>query len=244
MKFNVDVNKLLETGGYFGHKVSRTNPKALPYTYKAQGGIYLIDLFKTKECLEKALESLYKAGQNNEGLLLVATKRLVKNFAKELGLAHQLHFLTNKWVGGFITNFEEMFKNIKETNRMKAEKDRGDWNALPKHESSKLDKKLNKFLKVYEGVLTMDKIPQNILIIDIKKEKNALKEALSQNLKIYAIADTNADPTVVDYPVVINDDSTETLEYVLKLMIEAYVAGQKKPVVKKEPKKDGKPEKS
>lgn len=244
MKFEVDVQKLLETGGYFGHKISRTNPKAISYTYKAQNGIYLIDLFKTKLCLETALNALYKAGQTGEDLLVVATKRLIKAYAKEIVQGDNLYYLTHKWVGGFLTNFDEIYKNIKETNRMQTERERGDWETMPKHESSKLDKKLNKFLKAYEGVLKMERLPKNILIIDIKKEKNALKESLTMNLNIFAIADTNADPTVVHYPVVVNDDSALTLEYVLKLMIDAFSSGQKQPAVKKESKKNGKPQKS
>lgn len=244
MKFEVDVQKLLETGGYFGHKVSRTNPKAISYTYKAQNGIYLIDLFKTKQCLERALDALYKAGQVGEDLLVVATKRLIKTYTKEIVKGDNLYFLTQKWVGGFLTNFNEIYKNIKETNRLLAERERGDWANMPKHESSKLDKKLNKFLKVYEGVLKMERLPKNILIIDIKKERNALKESLTMNLNIFAIADTNADPTVVQYPVVVNDDSAQTLEYVLKLMIDAFSSGQKHPAVKNKPKKNGQPQKS
>jgi len=238
MKFKVDIQKLLETGGYFGHKVSRTNPKAIPFTYKAQNGIYLIDLFKTKECLEASLDALYKTGQRGEDLLIVATKNLIRDFAKKLACEASLYYLTYKWIGGFLTNFSEIHKNISETNRMLSEKERGDWNGLPKHEISKLTRKLNKFLRVYEGVLKMEKLPKNILIIDLKREQNALKEALSTNIPVFAITDTNADPTVAQYPVVVNDDSSQTLEYVLKLMIDAFSAGKKMVKEKKLPKEN------
>lgn len=243
MQFTVDINKLMETGAYFGHKVSRTNPKCLPYTYKAQNGIYLIDLFKTKQSLEAALKVLFQTGQSGQDLLLVGTKRLIKTYLKDIAQQNQLFYLTQKWVGGFLTNFDEIYKNIKQANKLKEEKERGDWRDLPKHESSKLDKKLSKLMKIYEGVLKMQEPPKNILIIDIKKEANSLKEARTLNLKIFALVDTNADPTKVQYPVVINDDSTQALEYVLKLMVDAYLAGQKQPAVKKT-EKNGRPKKS
>ncbi len=228
MKFTIDVKKLLETGGYFGHKISRTNPKSIPYTYKAQNGIYLIDLFQTKDCIEKAMEKLFEAGKNSEDLLVVGTKRLIKVYLKELLSPNDIYYLSNKWVGGFLTNFDEIYKNLKETNKMMTERERGEWNVFPKHEISKKEKRMNKFLKVYEGVLKMQERPKNILIIDTKKEKNALKEAINTKVTIYGIIDTNSDPTQVDYPMVLNDDSALTLEYVLKHLVDSYLAGRKK----------------
>jgi len=227
MKEKVDVQKLLDVGAYFGHKVSRTNPKALPYTYKAQNGIYLIDLFKTKECLEASMKTLADKAKKGEDLLIVGTKRLIKDYLKEALKETNIYYLTNKWVGGFLTNFEEIYKNIKETNKMLEEKQKGQWQSLPKHEAAIMDRKLTKNLRVYEGVLKMQNRPQNILIIDIKKEKNAFKEALKTELTIFSLLDTNANPTNVDYPIMLNDDSAQTLEYVLPLLISSYTSSAK-----------------
>lgn len=248
MKFEIDVKQLLERGAYFGHKISRSIPKALEYTYKAQNGIYLIDLFKTKESIEQAMASLYEHATKDEKLLIVGTKRIIKTVVKEMASEHDIFYLSNKWVGGFLTNFDEIYKNLKETNKMLDEQKRGDWSSLPKHEISKKEKRLNKFLKVYEGVLKMEQIPENILIIDTKKEKNALKEALTIksinrykkdiDLTIYGLIDTNSDPTILDFPMMLNDDSTLTLEYVLKHLVNSYASGLKKVKV---PKPNGKP---
>jgi len=245
MKFEIDVQELLNKGAYFGHRIARTNPKAIPFTYKAQNGIYLIDLFQTKEMIEKALAALYQAATEGQGLLVVGTKRLVKSYIKATLSNTNVFFLSEKWVAGFLTNFDEIHKNIKEANQMLEEKQRGTWLGNPKHEISKMEKKLRKLLKVYEGVLKMEKIPENILIIDIKKEKNALKEVLSlkdiykhkygASLKLYGIVDTNADPTVIDYPMVLNDDSVDSLEYVVKHLLDAYAKGIKKAESKKTP---------
>ena len=238
MKFVIDVKKLLESGAYFGHKISRTNPKALGLTYKAQNGIYLIDLFKTKANVEKAMHALYNAGAAGQGLLVVGTKRIIKVYIKSLLVDGKVSYLSEKWVGGFLTNFDEILKNLKVTNQMFEEKQKGYWNELPKHEISRKEKKLNKYLKVYEGVLKLEKVPENILIIDIKKEKNALKEALSvkplfknryqTDLTLYGIVDTNADPNDLNYPMMLNDDSAASLEYVVKNLIDSYNDGLKK----------------
>jgi small subunit ribosomal protein S2 len=238
MKLEIDIQELLNRGAYFGHRVARTNPRAVSYTYKAQNGIYLIDLFKTKADIEKALSALYESGTKEEGLLIVGTKRLIKAFLKELVDNTGIYSLSEKWVGGFLTNFEEISKNLKVTNQMVEDKEKGHWASMPKHESSKLDKKLNKYLKVYEGVLKMEKLPRNILIIDIKKERNALKEAqtikpvykikYATNLCLYGVVDTNGDPTQLDFPMMMNDDSILALEYVLKSLVDAYVGGTKK----------------
>jgi len=238
MKLEIDVQELLNRGAYFGHRVARTNPRAVSYTYKAQNGIYLIDLFQTKANIEKALSALYESGTKEEGLLIVGTKRLIKAFLKDSVESTGIFYLTEKWVGGFLTNFEEISKNLKVTNQMIEDKEKGHWTGSPKHEISKLDKKLKKYLKVYEGVIKMEKLPRNILIIDIKKEKNALKEAqtikpvyknkYATDLCLYGIVDTNGDPTQVDFPMMLNDDSVASLEYVLKSLIDAYLAGTKK----------------
>jgi len=238
MKLEIDIQELLNRGAYFGHRVARTNPRAVSYTYRAQNGIYLIDLFKTKADIERALAALYESGAKEEGLLIVGTKRLIKTFLKELVDNTGINYLSEKWVGGFLTNFEEISKNLKATNQMIDDKEKGHWANMPKHESSKLDKKLKKYRKVYEGVLKMEKLPRNILIIDIKKERNALKEAqtikpiyknkYSTDLCLYGIVDTNGDPTQIDFPMMMNDDSILALEYVLKRLVDAYVSGTKK----------------
>lgn len=234
----IDVKVLLEKGAYFGHKISRTHPKALPYTYKAQNGIYVIDLFKTKAQIELVMNFLFTAGKNGEDLLIVGTKRAASIFLKDYCEKNKLMYIGEKWVGGFFTNFEEVAKNIKKMNTWLQEKNSGEWENLLKPEKIKKEKQLNKLLKVYGLVADIKKLPENILIIDIKKEKNALTEALKikkqQKLKnlpclqIIGIVDTNADPSSVDYPIVVNDDSAPSLEYVLTNVLDAYLQGLQK----------------
>ncbi len=233
----IDVKLLLEKGAYFGHKISRTHPKALPYTYKAQNGIYVIDLFKTKAQIEQVMNLLFTAGKNGEKLLIVGTKRAASVFLKDYCEKNKLMCIAEKWVGGFFTNFEEVAKNIKKMNDWLEEKNSGGWDKLLKPERIKKEKKLNKLLKIYGLVADIKKVPENVLIVDVKKEKNALSEATKikkqQKLKdlrpiqIIGLVDTNADPLSVDYPIVVNDDSAPALEYVLQSLLSAYLEGLK-----------------
>jgi len=235
---DVDVKELLEKGAYFGHKISRTNPRALPYTHKAQNGIYIIDLFKTKTSLEAAMKALEEAGTKGEPILLVATKRIIKSFATDYCQKNTLNYMTEKWVGGFFTNFEEVHKNIKRANDHMLKQKTGELDSMIKHQRVKLDKEIDKILKIYRGVLDMTKIPNLVIIVDVKKERNALSESKkiqSQQLlegkdalRLVGIADTNADPTEVDYPIVVNDDSALALEYVVSYLLDAYLKGRKK----------------
>ncbi|MFA6421496.1 MAG: 30S ribosomal protein S2 [Patescibacteria group bacterium] len=233
----VDVKELLEKGAYFGHKVARTNPRALPYTHKAQNGIYIIDLFKTKTSIENAMKALETAAASGEQMLVIATKRIIKSFLAEYCQKNNLNYMTEKWVGGFFTNFEEVHKNIKKANEHLLKQKTGELDSMIKHQRVKLEKEINKILKVYRGVLEMAKIPSVIVIVDVKKERNALSEAKKiqlqqllegkEGLKIIGVADTNADPNEVDFPIVVNDDSALTLEYVLTHLLNSYLEGRK-----------------
>jgi len=229
----VDVKILLEKGAYFGHKVSRTNPKCLKYVYKAENDVYLIDLYKTKDCIDKAVNFIKGVVKNEEPILVVGTKRVIKSYIEKICTENNIPYLNEKWIGGFFTNFPEIYKNIKKIVEWQENQKTGQLDSMIKHERAKLDKKMNKLLKIYKGVLTLTEIPHNILIIDVKKEKNALSESLKiknqqilsekKDLKILAIVDTNGDPNYIDYPIVMNDDSEEPLQYVLDLLLNPYI---------------------
>src|SRR3989338_9484532 len=234
----LDPKKLFELGGHFGHKVSRTNPKAKKYIYTAQSGISIIDLFKTVELAETAAKKLTQAGINGKTLLVIASKKVAKNSVAKICEDLHVTYLCEKWVGGFFTNFEEIHKNIQKANEWIEEQKTGGCDSMLKHERVKLEKELNKVLKVYKGVLSMEKIPDAVLIVDVKKEKNALNESMKvqerqrlqgiEQLMSFAILDTNVNPDTVQYPVIVNDDTEQTIEYMFTYLINAYVDGRKK----------------
>lgn len=244
----IDVQKLLEKGAYFGHKIARTNPKSLSYTYKAQNGIYIIDLFKTKADAERAINMLYTCGSENKKLLVVASKKIIKDWVQHVCEENNIAYLTEKWIGGFFTNFNEVSKNLKRINQWIQERDNGTWNSMLKHRRVKLEKVLNKMLRVYKGVLTIDTVPDVILLVDANKEQNALTESRKikeqqtlsgQNALItVGVADTNANPTELDFPIVANDDSAPALEYILDALIGSYVEGKKSAAVREQQKEE------
>jgi len=176
------LKDLLEAGCHFGHKVSRWHPKATTFIYQAREGIHIIDLAKTKDGLQKAAEYVKKLGEEGKLMLVVATKRQAKGVVTEAAKRAGLPYLTNRWVGGFITNWEAVKSNIEKVNRMKSEQLDGSWKKFPKHEQVKLEKDLKKLLMVYGGVVELTKLPDAFFMVDIKTENNCLKETQRKSL--------------------------------------------------------------
>ena len=217
---------LFQCGAHLGHQASKVHPKAKKYIYKIENKVSIIDLFQTADQINKAREFLFNLGKKGRNLLVVATKNQVKNEIKELCQKYSIFYITNKWIGGFITNFEEILKNIKKLKQLKKEKEEGEWDKLPKHEKLKLEKNLQRIFSIYQGVENLEKLPNALYIIDIKKEKNVVIEGNKRKIPIIAIVDTNANPELVDYPIVANDDNISSVKYISEQIINAYIEGK------------------
>lgn len=155
---------------------------------------------------------------------MYALKKIASNLTKELCTKNNLPFINTKWPAGLLTNFEMIIKNVKKLNSMKEEKEKGEWNKFVKHEQVKLDKDLNKLEKFYGGIANLKKLPDALFIIDIKKEKNSVKESGEMKIVTIAVTDTNVNPDPINYPIPGNDDSATSIEYFLREIIEAYSA--------------------
>ena len=222
------IQKLFELNAYIGHRKNKTHPKAKKmYVYKNQNGISLIDLSKTVENLKKAEEFVFNLGKDNKTILFVGTKNTIAPVVEELCKRAETLYITHKWPPGILTNFETLRKNIELLRKMKQEKERGEWEKFPKHERIKLNKKLNKLLKIYAGVEKLETLPDALYLIDLRKERNAIKEALKLNITTIAIVDTNVDPTLVDYPIPANDDYPEVVKFITERIITSYLQGKK-----------------
>lgn len=219
--------ELFNKGLHLGHRAAKVNPRAKKFIYKIENGVSIIDLFKTAECLDKARQFVFNLGKEKKSLLILATKNQAKNLVKELSQNNSILFMVNKWVGGFFTNFEEVSRNIKKIQQMKKEKNEKAWDAFPKHERMQLEKKLRQILATYEGVQTVEKLPDAFFIIDIKRENNAVSEARQKNIPTIAIVDTNCDPDLVTYPIPANDDAISSIKYITEQIFEAYNEGRK-----------------
>src|SRR3989338_5291298 len=217
-----DTQDLLTAGLHLGHKKQRTHPKTNKYIYNYEKGVAIFDLFKTQTQLNTALAYLKELKKDNKNLIIVATKNTISDSISQLAKDANIEYLTDKWIGGFLTNFSTIKKNIDNINEQIKQRDSGEWDKLIKHERLALEKQLNKNLRVYKGVLTLTKIPTAMFIIDIKKEKNAVSEASKTGVKTIAVCDSNVNPELVDYPISANDDALSSVEFITRLIIEAY----------------------
>ncbi|HLC94080.1 MAG TPA: 30S ribosomal protein S2 [Patescibacteria group bacterium] len=222
-----DPEELMQHGLHFGHKKERLHPRFKKYIYGVEKGVALIDLFKTADLLDRAIQYLADIGKAQKELLVVSTKKQLKTIVEELCKAHGVHFVTTKWIGGFLTNFEKVSKNIEKLLQLKKEKEEGAWNKFPKHERVKLEKQLTRMIHMYEGTEKLKKAPDVFCIIDIKQEETALKEARTRGTPIVAVVDTNCNPDMVTYPVPANDDASSSVSYVLGKLLGSYSAGRK-----------------
>ena len=218
------VEELFAAGAHLGHKANRVHPKTNKYIYSFENGVSIIDLTKTADYLERAKQFVSELGKNKKVLLVVSTKKIVSNLTEELCQKNELPYINSKWPAGLLTNFEMIIKNVKKLNSMREEKEKGEWNKYVKHEQVKLDKELNKLVKFYGGIAYLKKLPDALFVIDIKKEKNSVKESGEMKIPVVAVTDTNVNPDPIDYPIPGNDDSATSVEYFLKEVIEAYAA--------------------
>ena len=217
------VEELFSAGCHLGHKTNKIHPKAKKYIYTIDNGTSIIDLTKTVELLEQAKEFVSDLAKNNKTLLVVATKRVVSDFISDLCQKNNLPFIAVKWPAGLLTNFETISKNVKKLKTLREEKEQGVWSKFVKHEQIKLQKHLNKLEKFYGGISSLEKLPDAVFIVDIKKEKNAVKEAIEKKIPIVAVVDTNVNPDSIDYQIPGNDDPATSIEYFVNEIVNAYV---------------------
>lgn len=220
---NKKVEELFAAGSHLGHKKNKIHPKAKKYIYSLESGTSIIDLTKTVEFLEKAKKFASDLGNENKVMLVVVTKRIAASTTAKLCKENNIPYVTVKWPAGLITNFEMIIKNAKKLKKMKEDKENGEWNKFVKHEQIKLQKQINKLEKFYGGISNLEKLPDAVFVVDMKKEKNAVKEAKEKKIPVIAVADTNVNPDIVDFPIPGNDDAATSIQYFVKEIIESYV---------------------
>lgn len=222
----VSLKDLLEAGCHFGHKTDRWHPKAASFIYQARDGIHIIDLAKTKKVLEQAAQVLIEAIKQNKKVLFVGTKRQASGIVKEVSESVGVAYLTHRWIGGFLTNWEEVHKNLEKIRKLEEEKEKNVWNKYPKHERVKLDRYLRKLKVIYGGVIELYNVPDVVFITDIRKEKSAVREARRKGITTIGIVDTNSDPTQVTYAIPANDDAVGSISFIVKYLSTAVAEGK------------------
>ncbi|MBI5449408.1 30S ribosomal protein S2 [Candidatus Gottesmanbacteria bacterium] len=222
----ITLQALLEAGCHFGHKSERWHPKAAQFIYTEKDGIHVIDLAKTKAGLDAAMAFIRELTKTGGEVLFVGTKRQAQGVVKQEVEAVGAPYFVQRWVGGFLTNWDQVRKNIEKINRMTDEQANGGWKKFPKHEQTKLGHYLARLKIYYGGVLVFKNIPEALFVVDIKKEASAVAEAKRRGVPVVAIVDTNADPEGIDYVIPANDDAVGSIQYITHAIAQAYREGK------------------
>lgn len=224
------LQELLEAGVHFGHQVRRGHPRMKPYIFGARDGVHIIDLTQSEKCLKEAAEFVYELGKTNKVLLFVGTKKQARPIVEEL--AQKLHapYMVARWMGGFLTNFDEIKKNIKLLKDYKAQKEKGELSKYTKKEQLLLERKMAKLEKDFAGVMDMEKVPDVVFITDAVSENIAIREANRLGIKVVALADSNCNVSEIDYPIPGNDDAIKSIKILVGAIASAYEAGKKEAV--------------
>lgn len=240
----ISLKKLIEAGAHFGHQTKRWDPRMEEYIYGAQDGVHVFDLTKTKKMLEEALDAMAKAVSEGKTILFLGTKKQAKKKTRELAEETGMPFVDERWLGGTLTNFGQMKKSIEKLKEMKEGREKGEYKHLTKKERLLIDREIERLERFFGGISSLEEKPDMLFVVDAKREEGAIKEAKKEAVETAAIVDSNSDPTSVDYPIPMNDDATQAIEYVLELVKEAVKEGKsKKAKKKKEGKKEEKKEK-
>lgn len=235
----VDIKKLLEAGAHFGHKTSRWHPKMAPYIHSKRNGNHIIDLVKTVEKLEKALDFIEKTAASSRQVLLVGTKKQAREIVKTAAEKTSMPYVTERWVGGLLTNSGTMNSRIKHLKDLEQKMVSGALeNKYSKLEVQRFQEEIDAMNHLYGGVKELSNRPGAVFIADVLNDKNAVLEAKKLNIPIIAIVDSNADPSVADYPIPANDDAIKTIQLITDYVVEAITAGKAKS--KKQPSEDTK----
>lgn len=220
------LQELLEAGVHFGHKISRGNPRMKPFIYGARDGVSIIDLTLSEKYLKEACEYVLELGKNNGTMLFVGTKKQAQPIIKELAQKLEAPYLTSRWIGGFLTNFEEISKNIKKLKELREAKNTGELKKYTKKEQLLIDRRMAQLERDLSGVLDLGKLPDAIFVVDAARDSGALKEARSVGVKVVAIADSNSDPSFMDYPIPGNDDAIKSIKILVETIASAYSEGK------------------
>ncbi len=214
----VSMSYLLEAGVHFGHQTKRWNPKMKEYIFTSRDDIYIIDLEKTKDCLEKAYAEIKTIAENGGKFLFIGTRKQAQDVCKEEAIRSKSFYVTERWLGGTLTNFRTIRRRVKRLEEIENMEKEGIFDLLPKKEVIGLKKEYDKLNKVLCGIREMEKLPQAIIVVDPKKEINAIREARKLNIPVFGVVDTNCDPDDVDFVIPGNDDAVRSIKVMLGVL--------------------------
>jgi small subunit ribosomal protein S2 len=217
------MRTMLENGVHFGHQTRKWNPKMRPYIYTAKNNIYIIDLNKTQEQLDKAYDAIKKITEDGGKILFVGTKKQAQTIVLEEAIRSGSFYVNHRWLGGTLTNFRTIQKSIKKLVDIEEMEESGTITRYTKKEQALLLKQKDKLENFLGGIKDMKKLPDALFVVDPLEEHNAVEEARKLNIPVFALIDTNADPTKVTYPIPANDDAARSIKLMVSLIADAIV---------------------
>jgi small subunit ribosomal protein S2 len=219
------LQDLLKSGAHFGHLTRRWNPKMKDFIFMERNGIHIIDLKKTVNYLEEALENVRKMAAAGKTILFVGTKKQAQDIVKTEAIRCGMPYVTHRWLGGMMTNFSTVRRSIKRMQEIEQMRNDGTFDELTKKERLMLEREHDKLEKTLGGIAGMNRLPGAVFIVDTIKESIAVNEAVKLHIPIVAMADTNSDPDVPDYIVPCNDDSARTIQLITSKIADAIIEG-------------------
>jgi small subunit ribosomal protein S2 len=217
--------QLLEAGVHFGHLRKKWNPKMLPYIYAEKKGIHIIDLNKTVECLQETAQALKNIAKSGKKIMFVGTKKQAKEIVTECAKKVNMPYVTERWLGGMLTNFNTVRKSVKKMQSIEKMLNDGSFDNITKKERLQLSRDKDKMEKVLGGISQLGRIPAALFIIDIGHEHIAMAEAKRLGITTFGMVDTNCDPNKVDFPVPANDDATKSIAIITNYITAAIAEG-------------------
>jgi small subunit ribosomal protein S2 len=221
----VSIEELLESGAHFGHLTRRWNPKMGQYIFAERNGIHIIDLRKTQVLVDIARRAVLEIATQGKVVLFVGTKQQAKPVVEAQAKRAEINYVSERWLGGMLTNFSTIRKSIKRLNVIDKMEIDGTFEKITKKERLMITRERERLRKVFGGIETMTRLPGAIFVVDIKKEHLAIKEAKILNIPVIAIVDTNTDPDLINFPIPANDDSIRAIELIAKVMADAIIEG-------------------
>jgi small subunit ribosomal protein S2 len=221
------VEELFVAGAHFGHQKYKSHPKTKNHLFDVVNGVYIIDLEKSRAMLESAANYVKKQAASGKVILLVGTKRQARDQIEKIGRELGIAYITNKWLGGTLTNFSTIKSSLKKLEDLVSQTQSEDWSKKSKKTQAMIQTQIDRLHRNLDGIKSLEKLPDLLIIVDIAEEKTAVMEAKKLSIPVIGLVDTNADYTLVDYPIAVNDDSFKTVELVLNTLAQAISEGKK-----------------
>ena len=231
---SLDFNQLLEAGAHFGHLKRKWNPNMAPYIFMEKNGIHIIDLHKTVAKIDEAAAAIRQIAKSGKKILFVATKKQAKEIISEQVSAIHMPYVTERWPGGMLTNFNTIRKAVKKMSSLDEMMNGPQWANISKREKLQIQREKAKLEKNLGSIADLNSLPSALFVVDVLKEHIAVAEARKLNIPIFAIVDTNSNPNLIDFPIPANDDASKSIALIVKTMCEAIQEGLNERALSKE----------